>query len=72
MWRRISTLAVFSLALSACQSTAGGGCPPLVAYKAEAQRQAARELRALPKGSALATMIVDYKKTRDACRATKD
>lgn len=47
----------------------GGGCPPLVAYSAETQQVAAAELRKLPKGSPLAKMIVDYKKTRDACRA---
>jgi hypothetical protein len=69
------------LALSACQSSgqargSGGApgsspgvCPPLVAYPRDAQSRAARELRALPKGSPLAAMIVDYGKTRDACRA---
>ncbi|MDP3554815.1 hypothetical protein [Methylocystis sp.] len=73
---RILTQAAFSLAfglalpiaLAACQST-GGGCPPLIAYSLEEQKNAAKELRALPKGAQLATMIVDYKKTRDACRA---
>ncbi|NUJ79337.1 hypothetical protein HUN39_04695 [Methylocystis sp. FS] len=58
----------FSLALAACQST-GGGCPPLVAYSLEEQKNAAKQLRTLPKNSPLAAMIVDYKKTRDACRA---
>lgn len=63
----ILMLATFSLA--GCQSTTiEGGCPPLIAYSAETQRQVAEELRRLPKGSPLAKMIVDYKKTRDACR----
>lgn len=65
MLRAILTLATFSLA--ACQST--GGCPPLVKYSPEMQRRAAVELRALARGSAVADMIVDYKKTRDAIRA---
>ncbi len=69
MSRKISIMGAFSLALAACQST-GGGCPPLVAYSTQEQRQAARELRALPQNSTLAAMIVDYKKTRDACRAS--
>jgi len=64
MWRGIWIVASFSLA--GCQST---GCPPLVRYGPEMQKRAAVELRALPKGSALADMIVDYKKTRDAIRA---
>lgn len=67
---KISIMGAFSLALAACQST-GGACPPLVAYSTQEQRQAARELRALPQNSPLAAMIVDYKKTRDACRASE-
>ena len=69
MFRKISILGAFSIALAACRST-GGGCPPLVAYSLEEQRIAAKQLRALPKDTPLATMIVDYKKTRDACRAS--
>lgn len=69
MSQKISMLGAFSLALAACQST-GGGCPPLVAYSPQDQKQAAAQLRALPKNSPLAAMIVDYKKTRDACRAS--
>lgn len=68
MFRKISILGAFSIALAACRST-GGGCPPLVAYSLEDQEIAAKQLRALPKGAPLAAMIVDYKKTRDACRA---
>jgi len=43
-------------------------CPPVIEYDAETQKQAAAELRKLPKGSPLALMVVDYKKTRDALR----
>lgn len=68
MWRMISIAALSSALLAGCQTT-GGGCPPLVAYSAQTQRLAAAELRKLPKDSPLAKMIVDYKKTRDACRA---
>jgi len=68
MFRKISILVVFSFALAACRST-GGGCPPLVAYSLADQKLAAKQLRALHKGAPLAAMIVDYKKTRDACRA---
>lgn len=67
MWRMILIGVVSSLA--ACQTTTGGGCPPLIAYSAQTQRLAAAELRKLPKDSPIAKMIVDYKKTRDACRA---
>ena len=66
MSRAIWTLASFSLA--ACQSTGGSGCPPLVTYSAETQRQAAQELRRLPKDSQLAKLVVDYSKMRKACR----
>jgi hypothetical protein len=67
MWRRLSTMALFSAALGGC-ATAGGGCPPLVTYSAATQRQAAAELRALPAGSQLAMMTDDYGKLRKACR----
>jgi Tfp pilus assembly protein PilP len=56
-----------ALTLSACQTTSGG-CPPLVTYSAETQRLAAKELRALPKDSQVAKLVVDYGKMRAACR----
>ena len=66
----VSIAASFSLA--ACQSIEEeGGCPPLVQYSARTQRLAAAELRKLPKDSALARLIIDYKKTRDACRLAR-
>ncbi len=67
MRRRVWIAALSSLALSACGS-AGGGCPPLVAYSKAQQARAAAELRALPKELQLSIMIVDYGKARDACR----
>lgn len=69
MFHKISILGAFSIALGACQST-GGGCPPLVDYSLEDQKIAAKQLRALPRNAPLAAMIIDYKKTRDACRAS--
>lgn len=62
-------LTLASISLAACQTTAGGsGCPPLIQYSAETQKQAARELRALPKDSQLAKLVIDYGKMRKACR----
>lgn len=68
MRRKISMLAAFSLISGCAAATAGGGCPPLVSYTADMQRRAASELRALPRQSPLAAMIVDYGKMRAACR----
>jgi len=68
MLRSVSTAGLFSLALAGCQ-TVTSGCPPLVTYSAEFQREAAGELRTLSAGSRVATMVVDYGKMRDACRA---
>ena len=59
---------LFSLLPGGCASPIGGDCPPLPAYSSATQRLAAVELRGAPKGSALARMIVDYGKMRDACR----
>lgn len=70
-WSTIFVMASFSLAGCSTQLNTGGGCPPLVEYSAQTQRRAADELERLPKGSAMAQMIVDYKKTRDACRITQ-
>lgn len=70
MRRLVWMTALSSLALAGCQSTSGG-CPPLVGYSKAQQTRAAQELRALPAGSQIATKVVDYGKTRDACRAAK-
>ncbi len=74
MWRAACrNVAIFSLAaapLAGCVASAGR-CPPLAAYPPHVQKEAARELRALSRESAIAAMIVDYSKLRDACRAAK-
>lgn len=67
MLRMTLTLAT-AFSLASCQSTSSA-CPPLVSYRPEFQKRAAAELRALPRGSAVADLVVDYKKTRDAIRA---
>lgn len=64
---RLTVLIGVISSLAACQSTGGGGCPPLTSYSAVQQRQAAAELRKIPR-SQVAQMIVDYGKMRDACR----
>lgn len=66
MTRSIVLIGV-TFSLTACMSAGGGGCPPLIAYSAVQQRQAAQELRKIPR-SQVAQMIVDYGKMRDACR----
>lgn len=71
MWRSGCAMVLSSLALTACQTT-GGGCPPLVAYSADQLAKAGSEYEALPADSELARMIVDYGKTRDACRVVNE
>lgn len=72
MPRLLMIFAMVSFSLSGCMSTQiNTGCPPLVQYSAETQRKAADEIEKLPDDSAVARMISDYKKTRDACRITK-
>lgn len=44
-------------------------CPPLVKYSKEFLQKAYVEYQKLPTGSPLKTLITDYSKTRDACRA---
>jgi hypothetical protein len=64
---RLASIAALSSLLVGC-SQVSGGCPPLVTYSRAQQAQASAELRALPAGSQIGQMIVDYGKTRDACR----
>lgn len=59
------------VSFSGCAPVWGGGCPvPLITYSAEFQKSAALELdlakQTTPK---IATLVVDYGKTRDAIRA---
>lgn len=54
--------------------TAGGAvveCPPLRAWPAGFQSQLAGELRAAPKGSAMARVVVDAIGDRDVIRACR-
>jgi hypothetical protein len=60
---------IFSFAIGNCAPAPASSCPPLIQYSPAIQRQAAQDLRALPEKSALATIIVDAKRTRDAIRA---
>lgn len=67
--RSFAILMLVSFSLAGCQTTrVVSGCPPLVTYSAQTQKQLAADLRALPPGSLLGRVIVDYKKLRDACR----
>lgn len=68
MLRAILMLGIFSL--GACH--ASGEAPPLASYSRMTQAQAAKELRALPKDSAVAKMIVDYSKLRRAAQVGKN
>lgn len=54
-----------------CQSTGGGGCPPLVTYSPAQMKKAAAEMRALHKDAELKRLVTDYGKMRDACRVTQ-
>lgn len=64
-WKKL-LLILIAVSSEGCAS--GSTCPPLVDYSAERQTKAAKELRALPKGSELANMIVDYGQLRRTCR----
>lgn len=46
-------------------------CPPLPAYAAEMQKDAARELRGLPAGSTTRRLVSDYGTLRARCRASE-
>lgn len=49
-------------------------CPPVIEWRADVQKRAAAELRALPKGSALAELTARAIEQRDVnkrCKATK-
>lgn len=66
---RLIVLIAALFSLTACQSTAGGGCPPLIKYSAATQKRAAAEIRSR-KTPTLGRFAVDYGKMRDACRIT--
>lgn len=59
----------FAIALASCQTTRiHSDCPSIVGYSRATMAQAAKELRALPQGSALERLVADYHRVRDACR----
>lgn len=62
----LSALLIISIILYGCASPPRFNCPPLVAYSPAFQAAAAAEMD----GSkpSMEEMIVDYGKTRDACR----
>ncbi len=65
------TLAGFSLALGDCAAPrVVSGCPPLVTYSGQTQARAAQEIRA-GKSPTLNRFVIDYGKTRRACRGEK-
>jgi hypothetical protein len=64
---RISS-ALMLLSHAACASP-GPVCPPVVAYTAAEQQQAAAELRAPPAKPMLGRMVADYGTMRDRVRA---
>lgn len=66
--KRLIVLATALFSLAACQSTGGGGCPPLVQYSRDQLRRAADEMRALHRDAELRRLVTDYGKFRDACR----
>ena len=66
------SIATLAIPLSACNKAISDHlqCPPLVTYSREFQTQAAKELDRAP-GSAIAVLVTDYSKLRDACRGLK-
>lgn len=55
--------------LSGCATVVSDTCPTLFDYAPEIQAQAADELKRLPEGSAIATLIGDYGVVRNEIRA---
>ncbi len=72
--RRLAVLAIAASLPSGCgtassERAAAAVCPPVVAYGAELQVQAAAELKALPQDSALGVLLADYAVLREQARA---
>ena len=69
---RLVALAIVTSFLSACATVSServtGVCPPVVEYDAGFQTRAAKEVRALPDGSAVVEMMGDYAIMRDQAR----
>lgn len=64
----LSALILLALFETACSSVRYE-CPPLASYSQSFQAKAASELEALPSGSNVGTLVTDYGKMRNACRA---
>ncbi len=61
-----SSIGLLTILLSGCQ-TVISSCPALVGYSSAFQTQAAKELKTA--GPTVQTLVTDYGKLRDACRA---
>lgn len=66
-------LAIAMILLTGCAAEISdhAACPPIVFYSAKAQGRAAAELEALPPGSVIEWMLVDYhvlRRQTAACR----
>ncbi|AXX98616.1 hypothetical protein BAR1_12205 [Profundibacter amoris] len=70
---RLAALAIVTSLLSACTTVGSerptGVCPPVEEYDAGVLAQAAAEVQALPKGSAVVDMLSDYAVMREQARA---
>ncbi len=69
----IPALALAALAAACAVAKPGTAslCPEPKSYTADQEARAARELLALPEGSVLAKMILDYGRERAALRACR-
>ncbi len=72
-WIKTPLLMISLLAVSSCShgplAVVTVQCPPLQDYTPAQQKQAAKELRALPKGSQVGGLVSDYGTLRARCRA---
>ena len=62
-------LTILLLSTSSCAAGISDSCPPVVPYDPATQAKAADELKALPVGSVLGRMMVDYGIMRAEARA---
>ena len=68
-WTKLFAIALPMMLLTACATApSDNACPPLIQYDEAFKQRAAKELSSLPPGSAIATMVVDYSRTRDLLR----
>lgn len=76
MWKltrpgRWCALTILTMTVAGCATAPSERwtCPPLVAYPAALGARAANDLDTLPATSPVHTLIGDYRRLRDACRA---